>query len=381
MRSTPALCRWATGDGRVSSGAKAGHVFACNTQFRQGGARHAGDWIQGTTWDATRKVWVQGNVLWPNAQFDIQTFANQRVLVSNALPVGHATGSFPVARTDPAYPLDRNPNAINAQTLESRLPLQPTVAATPSCVPMGVVGMSLNGVPIFNALDDAGLDAVANEVQDRCQSHPQARGVYHYHGPSDCAPGTHDNAALVGYALDGFGIYSGRMPQPRGPGSVERQAAFGLPLRDDPRIPVHRGLLPRRARGWTHAAHRNGRQSQSRATQRRNTRAPQRPTNAARSSGERLHQQDRRHSLQLHRTHGTRNQRPMPPTTGPCGHSCLRPGAALRHNDLGPNACAPLARLTAFDGPDTVHRIHEPSGHLPAVMNIAPEGYAHSTGG
>lgn len=196
------------GNGRVSTEAKAGNVFACNTQFRQGGVSHAGDWIQGATWDLTRKIWVQGSVMWPNALFSVQTVGKQRVLTSNALPMGHASGTFPVARTDPAYQLDRNPNAITAQTLEYRLPLEPTLAATPSCVPMGVVGMSLNGVPIYNALDDAGLDAVANEVQDRCQGHPQGRGVYHYHGPSDCAPGTQGNASLVGYALDGFGIYS-----------------------------------------------------------------------------------------------------------------------------------------------------------------------------
>jgi hypothetical protein len=48
------------GDGRVGAEAKRGQVFACATQFRAGGARHAGDWIRGSTWDATRKIWVQG---------------------------------------------------------------------------------------------------------------------------------------------------------------------------------------------------------------------------------------------------------------------------------------------------------------------------------
>jgi hypothetical protein len=196
------------GDGRISSEPQRGHVFACATQFRSGGARHAGDWIQGSTWDATRKIGVQGNVLWPGARFDIQTSANQRVLTGNALPVGHATGSFPIARSDPAFAIDTNPNAIVAQTLTFALPLQPTPAANAGCVPMGVIGVAVNGVPIFDALDAAGRDAMTHEVQDRCHGHPQGRGVYHHHGPSDCVPGSSKNNALIGYALDGFGIYS-----------------------------------------------------------------------------------------------------------------------------------------------------------------------------
>jgi YHYH protein len=197
------------GDGRISTEAKQGQVFACATQFRAGGARHAGDWILGSTWDATRKIWVQGEVLWPDARFSIQTKANQRILTGNALPVGHATGTFPIARTDPAFAIDTNPNAIAAQTLTFSLPLQPTPAASPGCVPMGVIGVAVDGVPIFNALDAAGRDAVAHEVQDRCHGHPQGRGIHHYHGPSDCVPGSTENNELVGYALDGFGIYSG----------------------------------------------------------------------------------------------------------------------------------------------------------------------------
>jgi hypothetical protein len=63
---------------------------------------------------------------------------------------------------------------------------------------------------LFNALDAPGRDAVAHETQDKCQGHPQESGVYHYHSISTCIddkrlPGGH--SALVGYALDGFGIF------------------------------------------------------------------------------------------------------------------------------------------------------------------------------
>jgi YHYH protein len=73
---------------------------------------------------------------------------------------------------------------------------------------MGAIGYALNGVAIYNALDDAGRDAVAHEVQDSCDGHPQQAGQYHYHGPSECMPHADEHNALVGYALDGFGIYS-----------------------------------------------------------------------------------------------------------------------------------------------------------------------------
>ena len=59
--------------------------------------------------------------------------------------------------------------------------------------------------------DDAqGKDAVAHEVQDRCQGHPECSGAYHYHSLTTCLEGAGPAGAhspLVGYALDGFGIH------------------------------------------------------------------------------------------------------------------------------------------------------------------------------
>ncbi len=196
------------GDGKVSSEARRGYVYSCQTQFRGGGAQHAGDWIQGTTWDATKKIWVQGAVAWPNAAFTIETANGERRIVGNGLPVDQTTGIFPVQRTDPAYQIDRNPNRIQAQQIAFFLLLLPAPAAAPGCLPMGMIGIALSGVAIYNALDDAGRDAVAHEVQDRCSGHPQLRGEYHYHGPSSCVAGAAANNMLIGYALDGFGIYS-----------------------------------------------------------------------------------------------------------------------------------------------------------------------------
>jgi len=196
------------GDGKVSTEPLRGYVYSCRSQFRGGGAQHSGGWIRGSTWDITKKTSVQGDVMWPNAKFTIAIVDGERRIVGNGLPINQTTGTFPVQASDPAYLIDRNPNRIEEQQFGFSLPLSPAFAPTPGCVPMGMIGIALNGVALFNALDDAGRDAVAHEVQDHCSGHPQMTGEYHYHGPSSCVPGSTSNNILIGYALDGFGIYS-----------------------------------------------------------------------------------------------------------------------------------------------------------------------------
>ena len=74
---------------------------------------------------------------------------------------------------------------------------------------MGMTGFALNGVAFYNALDDAGNDAAAHEVQDACDGHPQGKGQYHYHSSSPCLPKAGDHAH-VGWALDGYPIFGMR---------------------------------------------------------------------------------------------------------------------------------------------------------------------------
>jgi YHYH protein len=89
------------------------------------------------------------------------------------------------------------------------LPANPQQAEQPHCA-TGAVGILLNGIPLFSAIDAPGRDAVAHEVQDTCDGHPQVSGVYHYHNASGCVADIHDkhsHSALIGYAIDGFGIF------------------------------------------------------------------------------------------------------------------------------------------------------------------------------
>ncbi|MFM8303427.1 MAG: YHYH protein, partial [Actinomycetota bacterium] len=184
----------------------------------------AGPWIDEAagTWDATRKVAVQGNVSWPIAQYDEQSEADTRRISSNGLPVGMVTGTFPIAATDPAYAYDRNPNRIAATALTFTLPLVPTAAETPGCLGMGAIGVLRNGVALFAPVDEQLRDAVAYETQDVCDGHPQQASQYHYHAvPSCIVDASTGPSTVVGFALDGVPIV------------VERDASGALPKNAD----------------------------------------------------------------------------------------------------------------------------------------------------
>ena len=193
------------GDGHVSDHPEVGYVYSCRTTFRAGGARHDGPWIEGTSWDPSLKPHVMGDVTWPQASFSLTQQGSELDVRSNGLPVDEPTGIFPIATSDPAYAFDTNPNAIAPQHLSFPIPAAPTEAAQPSCLPMGMIGFTTTGVALYSALDDAGRDAAAHEIQDLCDGHPQGKGQYHYHSSSPCLPGAQTDG-LVGYALDGYPI-------------------------------------------------------------------------------------------------------------------------------------------------------------------------------
>lgn len=201
----PAPTTLPVGDGKVTDRPVAGNVYACNQNFRTGGARHVGDWFNGATWNPLEKPHVTGEVFWPDAAFSMTTQNTEVRVESNGLPVGQPTGEFPIARTDPVYQYDTNPNPILPQTLDFNIPQTPQRATEPGCLSMGMIGFSTTGVAFYNALDDAGNDAAAHEVQDICNGHPQGKGQYHYHNSSPCLPGAEVDE-VVGWALDGYPI-------------------------------------------------------------------------------------------------------------------------------------------------------------------------------
>ena len=223
------LSKLPLGDYVTSPSPQVGKVFACNTQPdpSAGGAQADGPWIDNThkTWDKTKKISIQGSGTW-QSQFSASLTNGSEAISSNGLP-STPTGTFPVAASDPAHQYDANPNSIKSYTLAASLPANPTVNANATCVG-GTIGISVLGVQIFSAFDAQDRDAVAHEVQDKCDGHPQKDGVYHFHSLSSCftsVPGY--DPGLFGYALDGFGIYVEKDGDGRNPISAQLDACHG----------------------------------------------------------------------------------------------------------------------------------------------------------
>lgn len=197
------------GDGRYTTDAeKKGYVYSCIDDFNGGGAFAQGPWIdaEAGTWNLTEKIYVEGHIDW-RSQFSAEVAGSERELEGNGLPP-QPSGEFPVSDSDPAYEYDRNPNAIAEYDLRAELPASPQPTEEASCVG-GTVGVMKSGVPLFSAFDAGGRDAVATEIQDDCEAHPEKTGQYHYHGLSSCLYDSDSEARseLLGWALDGFGIY------------------------------------------------------------------------------------------------------------------------------------------------------------------------------
>jgi hypothetical protein len=128
----------------------------------------------------------------------------------------HPTAQFPStfgARTP-------NPGYIREQDDTWYLPLEPVrnphaVAMNASNsnrgLPMGPIGIAVNGVVFFNPFDAEMTDAT--DLMDRCCGHPEPReGRYHYHKYPVCvkSPFVDEGEAhspLIGWAFDGFPIY------------------------------------------------------------------------------------------------------------------------------------------------------------------------------
>lgn len=195
------------GTDKASSTPKIGSLDRCGGAPSGGPPVKIPPWVDTAagTWNATTKAAVEGDVTW-SSSFSATQVGDREVLKGNGLPP--VSGTFPVAASDPADAYNPDPGSITAHTIDVSIPYDPTAAAQPSCE-AGVVGIALNGIPILDGFDAGGNDAAAVETQDTCHGHPNNNFGYHYHGLSPCLLTAYarTHTALVGWALDGYGIY------------------------------------------------------------------------------------------------------------------------------------------------------------------------------
>jgi hypothetical protein len=160
--------------------------------------------------------------------FKVATDGTTRFFKGNGIP-STPVGTFPIQSDSASYkyyaalPAQGYANAaeipVQPYDLDVAVPVHPEMNATPSCIPALPTGVTLTGAVwhVEMAPDSQGHLYSPDSVLplDTCQGHPYM-GQYHYHGYSwKCFPkalqGTNGKQSpLMGYAIDGFGVYGPR---------------------------------------------------------------------------------------------------------------------------------------------------------------------------
>jgi len=138
-------------------------------------------------------------------EVEVRIDGDALIVRSQGLP-NHATAE---------YPNIQNPNPILTQDFTFRLPLEPRPGPEITTLPMGPIGMAINGVTFFNPFEVGGMNAVEGYSEvwlDACCGHPQNNGIYHYHKYPTCVRSPFvdsgdGHSPLIGFAWDGYPIY------------------------------------------------------------------------------------------------------------------------------------------------------------------------------
>jgi hypothetical protein len=167
-------------------------------------------WLKAGDKDTQGNVVKEDRFLADNVtvEFDETTL----IMHTKGIP-NHPTAKFP------GNQLPSNPNSIQEQRYTFYLPLDPKVNArhivtakdnSNHALPMGPIGVALNGVVFFNPFDANSTDA--SNMMDNCCGHPNFDGLYHYHKYPICvnspwADEGQGHSPLIGFAFDGFPLY------------------------------------------------------------------------------------------------------------------------------------------------------------------------------
>ena len=260
------------GDGYLSTTPKVGYVDSCQTSFPPaGGASVVGPWINTTnkTWSPTAKIHVQGSVKWPSASYKV-TISGHRRDREDQRAFPSTTRREPsrsrraIRRTPTTATRTRSPR----QSVTWSLPRSPPRRRSPrarrsarSACSTTVCCCSTPSTARAATRWRTSCSTVATTI--RCRA---AHSII-----TTCrrafVPPRRARSTLVGYAVDGFGIYvernsngqlltntdldacHGRTLE----GALERKEAGRVPLRRDARVSVHDRMLRGPARTTTNA--------------------------------------------------------------------------------------------------------------------------------
>jgi len=172
-------------------------------------AGNTGAWLRAGDVDLDGQVATEDHFIADNVtiRFDTSTM----IIRTHGIP-NHPTGRFPELGFG-------NPNYITEKLRTYYFPLNPVEnpghIATDAensnrALPMGPIGLAVNGVVFFNPFDMNGEDAT--DMMDRCCGHPSPDGQYHYHKYPICvnspwADDGHAHSPLLGWAFDGYPVY------------------------------------------------------------------------------------------------------------------------------------------------------------------------------
>lgn len=130
----------------------------------------------------------------------------------------------------------QNPNTLSAHSYTINFASSPDTTATPM-MGIAVVGLSLNGVPIFGNFAAPGDDIYMEAMTfDRCGGHPEGTGAYHYHAEPYSI--TDDDDRFVGVLRDGYPVYGRKDPDGTYP-TVDAHGGHTGATVDSPATPVY----------------------------------------------------------------------------------------------------------------------------------------------
>ena len=161
-------------------------------------------------WNFFKKLWLPSGTFNPaTGTYAEMSSGDKRSISVNNLPVDGMIGDWPMTNYPTLTEIDPNPGIPAASNSSFSYPTSPSEASSPTCVNPGAIGVTTNGVVIYNAADGRGEDAVAHEIVDKFGGHP-ARSHYHYHFIPERLDNTFlsdGHSGIVGYINDGFPIY------------------------------------------------------------------------------------------------------------------------------------------------------------------------------